>query len=407
MAHLEIRDTQDRSMLFRMDSVCTQLMRKHNSQFGHEYLHITIGMFVKYLRRKYFKKLDLNLCQSRDAQPEDREKAIRQTGIVFEDFLRFLFGTSHLIPLEILQIAQSISLTVADKFGQQSGDTFLCGYFFLRFLCPSLASVEATIHCGVSQNIQRYCILLSRILQASVNNQEFEAENMHFANEIIRASQHQIGEFFSCLRSGTFEGSEEATKASLEIQKDLKKYRRKYLQRCLTPQIVGSEDDFTKFFTKFFAENSFLIRKKIKFESGYSQKPLLVTNALSNLKVLQMAFTPTASTPSATPISLPYSSSSSPTPLSFLPASSPNVLSVSHNSHPKSPQLTLSPQRTQVTSLKSRESIPSLPSELCIAGTPKVMHRKESEVLMNRKVGKTQSEASVVTSSFEIKDGFE
>ena len=250
-ASSEIRDTDDVTLLFRTDSVCTRFMRYYNSTFGHEYLHLTIGSFVELIQRKYLKKMDLNLCQTVDGEAEEREKAIQQTRVVYEHFLRFLLGTAPHIPTEILEVGQSISRTVRDKFGQSSGDTFLCGYFFLRFLCPALASPASTIHLEVSPNVQKFCILLSRILQASVNNKEFESENMHFANEMVRSSQQQIGVFFSCLRKGSFENEEAIVSGASEgIRKDLKKYRHKcHGGSCGPEAIIPMEESFCLLYT--------------------------------------------------------------------------------------------------------------------------------------------------------------
>jgi hypothetical protein len=282
----------------------------YNTQFGHEYLHSLVGTFVTLIQRKYLKKFDLNLCQSPDATPEDREKAIQQTRVVFEKFVEFLLGTAPHIPQEILEVAQSISRTVSDKFGERSGDTFLCGYFFLRFLCPSLASPTSTIRLDVSPNVQKFCILLSRILQASVNNQEFENENMKFANDMVRASQEHIGIFFSCLRRGSFADVEAIASASQRIRKEAKKYSHKCGKSDCGTQSVVPKDDAFRYFAEFFRQNTFPIRKKIKFESGYSRgdtTPLIVTTALANLKLLQVHFRSTEAPSSPGGVSSPLS----------------------------------------------------------------------------------------------------
>ncbi len=267
------------------------------------------------LQRKYFKRADLNLCQSADALADDREKAIQQTRVVFAHFLRFLLGTAASIPAEILEVGQSVTRIVDDKFGREGGDAFLCGYFFLRFLCPSLASPSSAIHCNIPSNIQKYCILLSRILQASVNNQEFESENMHFANEIIHESQHQIGELFACLRSGTFEGNEAIASATVDIQREMKKYRHKCSKGDCGAEATVSKEESYRYFADFLKTNGFAIRKKIKSKSEQVREektPFLVTKALANLKLLQNLLQSSESELSLT--CSPSSSSSSSTP---------------------------------------------------------------------------------------------
>ena len=276
----------------------------YNGQFGHDYLHTVVGTFVELAHKKYLKKIDTSLLQSSDADPAERERTGRQIHNIFAHFLDFLLGTAASIPKEIVDVTQSIAQTVGDKFGQRSGDTFVSGYFFLRFLCPSLATPATTMQCDISSSGHKLFILLSRILQASVNNQEFENENMRFANEIIRASQNQIGTFFSCMRKGSFEGEEAIEIASARIRKELKKYRSKCPRGDCGRNDVFSQEDTRDYFISFFQTHTFAVRKKIKFESGFSRgedAPVIVSLSLANLKLLQAYFRNLESPASASP----------------------------------------------------------------------------------------------------------
>jgi hypothetical protein len=318
LALLEIRNTKEEAMLFRTDSACTRLMRLYNANFGHDYLHSIVGTFVGFLQRKYGNVNPSN-CQSPDATPEDRERSIHETRMAFEYFLDFLLGTAPHLPLEVLEVAQSIATTVSERFGRRSGNTIVCGYFFLRFLCPCLASPTSFVQIDVAPNVQKFCILLSRILQASVNNQEFENESMHFANEMVRTSQKQIGIFFSCLRKGSFDDDAELIASAFHrIRKDLKKYRQKCPKHDCIPAAVIPEEISFEYFAHFLDSNAFTVRKKIKFESGYARgddAPSIVTSSLTNFKLLQKLFRHTEATTTSHFSSESSSQSPFPSPL--------------------------------------------------------------------------------------------
>ena len=54
--------------------------------------------------------------------------------------LSLLVGSVEKVPTELLKVMGMVSRLVREKFGEASEQTFLCGFFFLRFVCPAIAT---------------------------------------------------------------------------------------------------------------------------------------------------------------------------------------------------------------------------------------------------------------------------
>ena len=49
-------------------------------------------------------------------------------------------GSRGGLPGELVRVMRMVSRLVREKFGEASEQTFLCGFFFLRFVCPAIAT---------------------------------------------------------------------------------------------------------------------------------------------------------------------------------------------------------------------------------------------------------------------------
>jgi hypothetical protein len=74
---------------------------------------------------------------------------------------------------------------VLPKFGSEEALSAVMGVFYVRYLCPALAMPRLSLNVSTSPHGQKYCILLSRILQAGAFHTEFQNENMKFANSFL------------------------------------------------------------------------------------------------------------------------------------------------------------------------------------------------------------------------------
>lgn len=114
----------------------------------------------------------------------------------FELLVTLLVGSLSDVPPQIKNVIQSIANEVGTKFGTEHQNTFVIGYFFLRYICPALAIPYVYFDINVPPKLKKICLLMSKMLQAATIAQESQSmEKMRFATEIIGRSRDKLQTF--------------------------------------------------------------------------------------------------------------------------------------------------------------------------------------------------------------------
>jgi hypothetical protein len=154
-------------------------------------------------------------------------RVVQKVEVAFKFLLSTTVGSRSDVPEALKYITTIVSKLVGNKFGLQSQKTFVIGYFFLRFLCPALALPQTTFGNAVSPQTQKVCVLMSRLLQAAANGQQFQNPDMHYANKMIDSAQSMI-DAFVCQLAGltlTIEQKELLKEHETKFEDRLERYQ--------------------------------------------------------------------------------------------------------------------------------------------------------------------------------------
>ena len=138
------------------------------------------NLLVPFFQNQEQKISDVDLSLESD-DPSPVQSAITNAfGELMERFVELL----PQIPSEMIEMCTLVSKMVAKKFGKKGSRAFLVGYFFLRFIAPSLMAPQKFLK-SASRGLKKLCVMQSKLLQTAASGQKFETERMTFANESL------------------------------------------------------------------------------------------------------------------------------------------------------------------------------------------------------------------------------
>jgi hypothetical protein len=275
---LEIQETPELALLFRIDSVTTKYFYYLN-QSCHQYFHGVVGTFLNLMEEKLY-LLDLsNLNQVID----DYQKEILKQGdnpitespkaevvtywmtvlrfdAVLNLLLDFLLGSISDFPVLVGDVIRTVSKKVREKFDEEGQRLFVIGFFFLRLMCPALALPDRCFgYSEVTHDLKRFCLVMSKVLQTAANGQVFHSKEMEFANDIVVKSKAKIDLIVSLLLE--VELSESDSYAVSFARQKLAEKREMYPHCCVAPnhrrtcskdEIDWSPSDVILYFSQMF-----------------------------------------------------------------------------------------------------------------------------------------------------------
>jgi hypothetical protein len=194
----------------------------------------------------------------------------------FDFLLTLLLGSLNEIPEEMMYVTHDISRLILEKYGSVSQKRFIRGYFFLRYICPTLAVPNISFQVDISKDLKSFCLLMSKILQGAANQQEFQNHPLEFANGMIARSSDKMETIVSYL--GAIPLSSEQKKLISSCRKTFLEKRDLFHHPC--PRAQGTKSccsdvdsipnsESLLFFADLF-EEEFKIRKAIKRNSANS-----------------------------------------------------------------------------------------------------------------------------------------
>jgi len=114
-------------------------------------------------------------------------------------FLENVQESISMLPLTFFTLFGELQKQVETKFPTQ-GRQAVGGFFFLRFICPSLISPETNglfrEKTHLSSDTRRVLVLVSKIIQNISNNREFTEDYMLDLNAFIASSQAVVKRIF-------------------------------------------------------------------------------------------------------------------------------------------------------------------------------------------------------------------
>lgn len=189
----EVSNTSTSSVLFRSNSMAIRILSAYGRVVGAQYLRDVLGDLVK------------EVCEddgSYDPDPQvvGPEKASSNSEHIAKLSDRFLkrILESPSVPAEFRTICSDLRAIVGKKF-QDFWPRAVGGFFFLRFICPAIASPTTTglMNSGllISKNARRTLILVTKVLQNVANQTAFNEPWMSQAEECVKENIPLVEKF--------------------------------------------------------------------------------------------------------------------------------------------------------------------------------------------------------------------
>jgi hypothetical protein len=184
-----------------MDSLATKYFQQYNLSFGHEYLHKVVGTYLLYIQNNFINRMNLGSLKKEEKNGKKGERAstIHKLKHAFDVLTTLLLGSFEELSQHMRQVILDISQRIAERYGNEARHTFVVGFFFLRFVCPALAMPNKYFDIEISPEMQKFCVVMSKILQAVANGQHVQTTDMSFTNEIILDQSQNLQLFLRLL----------------------------------------------------------------------------------------------------------------------------------------------------------------------------------------------------------------
>ena len=170
---LEIQNTEDSATLFRLNCVATALMKYYSKDIGLGYLKGTLGELMEQtLSNVGAYEVDTRKLQEGQDLDENWDRLKEATRC----YLLAITESVDECPLEFREIYAFLLREIEKRFPKcKNSHTFIGGFIFLRFFCPSMITPEGyrLIDTIPTQAERRGLILISKALQNLSNNVQF------------------------------------------------------------------------------------------------------------------------------------------------------------------------------------------------------------------------------------------
>jgi ankyrin repeat protein len=183
----ELANSETAGTVFRANSLQSKLLTQYASLHGNEYLRdVLLKPLDAVLKRKEALEIDPTrielsekLAKSTDtkAQEAERRRVVQENTTVLvvtiRSFVDALFGSAERVPESIRFVCAELSSRVRAKFGDEQVPIIVGGFFFLRFVTPSVVSPEGPGQlvpaARVTKEARRTLLLLSKVLTQLAN----------------------------------------------------------------------------------------------------------------------------------------------------------------------------------------------------------------------------------------------
>jgi ankyrin repeat protein len=183
----ELANSETAGTVFRANSLQSKLLTQYASLHGNEYLRdVLLKPLDAVLKRKEALEIDPTrielsekLAKSADtkAQEAERRRVVQENTTVLvvtiRSFVDALFGSAERVPESIRFVCAELSSRVRAKFGDEQVPIIVGGFFFLRFVTPSVVSPEGPGQLvpatRVTKEARRTLLLLSKVLTQLAN----------------------------------------------------------------------------------------------------------------------------------------------------------------------------------------------------------------------------------------------
>eukprot|EP00002_Diphylleia_rotans_P014404 TRINITY_DN2808_c0_g1_i1.p1 TRINITY_DN2808_c0_g1~~TRINITY_DN2808_c0_g1_i1.p1 ORF type:complete len:755 (+),score=160.37 TRINITY_DN2808_c0_g1_i1:49-2313(+) len=242
----EVANTLSESTLFRTDSMGTKMMAALCRMVGLSYLKSTLSVPISQLIKDAPR---MELDPSRLKSPSDAVKNAETLKRISQSFIDTIITSLPLIPGLLREVGFIIRDAVVQKFSD-AGRVSTAGFFFLRFLCPSLLNpkkYDVIDELSLNDQTHRGFVLVAKIIQNLANRVQFGGKEAYMIpmNEVILTNQHRLDAFLDSFPSDPKQSQSKPRQYAPEVSKglpliiaqDMKIFHRHILSRAVVDRL--------------------------------------------------------------------------------------------------------------------------------------------------------------------------
>ncbi|KAJ3447944.1 ras gtpase-activating protein [Anaeramoeba flamelloides] len=196
----EIEKCEEKNALFRSNSFASKMMKNYSKLIGLPYLYRVLGKELFKINNElgYEVEVDVTRVDEDEEINVDVNKWFLAASAqsIFLDIIKSV----DYCPMQFRIICNELAVRVEEKY-QDAKHTAICGFIFLRVMCPAITTPEAY---GLVQNVpnkhaRRHLILVAKILQNVANGVNFKEGFMQSLSEFINENKDKAKKFFDDL----------------------------------------------------------------------------------------------------------------------------------------------------------------------------------------------------------------
>eukprot|EP01114_Cavostelium_apophysatum_P023993 TRINITY_DN923_c0_g1_i3.p1 TRINITY_DN923_c0_g1~~TRINITY_DN923_c0_g1_i3.p1 ORF type:complete len:644 (+),score=202.40 TRINITY_DN923_c0_g1_i3:491-2422(+) len=193
----EVEKTKSETTLFRTNSFASRAMTYYTMTFYQNYLTDT----VKPLLQEIIDKNESYEIDPIKARPEDdTEQNLQKLSAITQRILDAILNSLYQYPTPFRQICAVLMEEISKKYSESGWLSGVVNFFFLRYWCPVLLSPPPFFGFGeISETSRRTLILISKIIQNTVNGVEFKEAYMKSLNTFLADNSDRVKEFLKNL----------------------------------------------------------------------------------------------------------------------------------------------------------------------------------------------------------------
>lgn len=197
----EVQRTESENTLFRRNSIATKLLTAYAKLLGVQYLKDVIAPIIKRMMQDH-QDMELDPVKFDPPEsytPEIAAKNLQNLQLACQGVLDVISDSVDKCPRQMREICGYLRSAVAERF-PDAQHTAVAGFFFLRFVCPSLVSPEGfgLVTGTLDRQTRRNLIVMTKSLQNLANRCHFTKElYMLPMNDFIDGNLPMIVDLFS------------------------------------------------------------------------------------------------------------------------------------------------------------------------------------------------------------------
>eukprot|EP01119_Soliformovum_irregulare_P012704 TRINITY_DN3312_c0_g1_i3.p1 TRINITY_DN3312_c0_g1~~TRINITY_DN3312_c0_g1_i3.p1 ORF type:complete len:625 (-),score=195.46 TRINITY_DN3312_c0_g1_i3:751-2577(-) len=188
----EVQKTKTDATLFRSNSLTSRMMTFYTSMGGIPYLSSILRTYISDIVKN---NENLEVDPNKTLEGQDPDKNLQKLQEISQQFLDTMLDSLDAIPLQFRELCLFLTQSISRKFPEDplSG---VRNFIFLRYICPAILSPPDEFAIPpMKEEARRTLILISKVIQNTVNGVEFKEPYMRALNSFVKENAARVKQF--------------------------------------------------------------------------------------------------------------------------------------------------------------------------------------------------------------------